>query len=839
MAQIKYQCEFYSNNGTRYRINIYHVDYTNSVVEFQGGMDGFKLKYEGTNDPEYKGIKASSLEFDFLIQANPTSSGLPTTGNIYEDLLNNNESKMFVILQHYKPTGGGSWINSWAGDVIDDTVTIADQPFPQRIRIRATDGVAKMKQKIYTPKTGASWIPVLYYFELAIQQTLYYSTMFPSSGGTSTISIRNTSNRFQENMGSITDATWKDTYNPYKLAFINEAAFKKDNGEFFTYYEILDQIGTLYGVQFFQSYRYQDSQGGSWWLFSRYVMYAEGTSSVNSSCRIFNNQAYDSGGNGLTEYEYAIPNTSTLNTPLAVTKSIDLDIGGNIVRPKLKGNKISYLAPLGRVYNNYYHDLVSYPLNMPNTNPDQYSNITGLATAGFATNPNGLISFVGGAVVQQPPDGQINSPTFPADMPYTGSDTSYGLNNNGWFIPITAGQDCIAITGNLTVSYKFDWSAYTALDALISGENTFLDTTFTIPMRFVPIISNKSAADYAQAQIDDDNLSDVEQRRWLNGTFGSGGTSDVATWETLITDFDLANSPQVRINIDNPPLQNNTEFTLTVPFAVITEPLPLAHTDVQNYLKRWEYSISNFNKTKMFSEAFAGLITSGVISVENFSYQIQDLKTSLIFDGSQISNYFGYEKALFSNYNTDASAQMEIKPDFYVGDPPDWISTDAGGLSETNLAPTQYFGGIRIHAPSASDPTTTFPNQVQVNNGDWRTEHDSVEKNINKLLCREIIKKRSFPAFKYDIKFQLQSLDYMVGFWNTFKVNMRLNETMPDDIRGFFPLGGTYTAMTNTWHMMLQQMDINTETNIIDDSYIELNSEPFENNPNLLITVDN
>lgn len=87
---------------------------------------------------------------------------------------------------------------------------------------------------------------------------------------------------------------------------------------------------------------------------------------------------------------------------------------------------------------------------------------------------------------------------------------------------------------------------------------------------------------------------------------------------------------------------------------------------------------------------------------------------------------------------------MEIKPDFYVGDPPDWISTDAGGLSETNLAPTQYFGGIRIHAPSASDPTTTFPNQVQVNNGDWRTEHDSVEKNINKLLCREIIKKGLF-----------------------------------------------------------------------------------------------
>ena len=68
---------------------------------------------------------------------------------------------------------------------------------------------------------------------------------------------------------------------------------------------------------------------------------------------------------------------------------------------------------------------------------------------------------------------------------------------------------------------------------------------------------------------------------------------------------------------------------------------------------------------------------------------------------------------------------------------------------------------------------------------------------------------------------------------------MRLNNDASDDIRGFFPIGGTYTAMTNTWHFHLQQMDINTETNIQDDSYIEPNFEPFENNPNILIQVDN
>ena len=829
MAQVKYQCEFYSNNGIRYRINIYHVDYTGSIVEFKGGMDGFKLKYEGTNDPEYKSIKASSLEFDFLIEQNPVAVGTPTTGNIYGDLLGNNESKLFVILQHYD-TSDTTWINSWAGDVIDDTVTIADQPLPTRIRIRATDGVAKMKQKIYSPKTGASWLCVLYYFQEAIEQTIYYSTMFPSSGGTSTISIRNTSNRFQENMGSITDSTWKDTYNPYKLAFINEAAFKKDNGEFMTYYDIINQIATLYGVQFFQSYKYNENQGGCWWIFSRYVMYNESTSSVTSSCRIFNNQAYKSDGTALTEYEYAIPNTSVLNTfSLDITQDIGLDLDTD--RPKLKGNKISYLAPLGRVFNNYYHDLISYPLNMPNTNPDQYSNITCLGGGG-----GGIISFFDNSA-SATVAGQLNSPTFPADMPYTGSDTSFSANNNGWFIPITAGQDCIAITGNVTVTYKFSWS-YAALDTLLSGENSFIDTTFKIPLRFVPIISNKSASDYAQAQIDGVDLGDSEIRRFLDGTFGSNG-SPIATWSSTVTDFDNPATPFVTINLDNPPLENDTEMTLTIPFGIMTEELPTPHVGVTNYLKRFEYSVSNFSNSKMFSGAFFDLIDNGTITMSNFNFQITDLRTSLIFDGSTISNYFGYEKGLFSNFNTDASAQMEIKPDFFIGDPPSWIGTAAGGTSETNLAPTQYFGGIRIHAPSASNPTTTFPNQIQVNNGDWITENDSTEKNINKLLCREIIKKRCVPAFKYDIKIQPQTQAKMIGFWNTFKINMRLNNDASDDIRGFFPIGGTYTAMTNTWHFHLQQMDINTETNIQDDSYIEPNFEPFENNPNILIQVDN
>jgi len=831
MAGIKYQCEFYSNNNTRFRINIYHVSYSGSVCEFKAGMDGFKLKYEGTNDPHYKGIKASTFTFDFLITENPSATGTPTTGNIYGDLLQNNESKLFVIMQHYN-VAEDTWINSWGGDIIDDTVTIADQPFPQRIRIRATDGMAKLKQKIYTPKTGASWLCVLQYFQSAIEQTLYYSTMFPSSGGTSTITIRNTSNRFHENMGNITDATWKDTYNPYKLALVNEAAFRKDNNEFMTYYAILDQLSTLFGFQFFQSFKTDELVGGTWWMFDRSVMFSESTGAITTSCRIFNNQAYDSSNTALTEYEYLVPNTSTLESPaMTITRSIGYDIAAN--RPKLKGNKISYAAPLGRVSTNYFHDLVSFPLNQATSTDATYSNLICWAAYGFAVSPNGYMNWIGSnSITVAPPDYQINTPYFPADMPYT----ALGSNNNGWFIPITAGQDNLVITGTLTFNYRFSWS-YAPLDAIIAGENSFIDTSFKVYMGVRTVLTNKSASQYAQAQNDGNNLNDGETMRFLDGTFGSNG-GPTATWSNVVTDFDDDTTPRVTFQLDNPPLVNDEIQSITIPFSIVSESYPNPFSPDQAYLKRLRLEFSNFSTSRMFSGSFLSLISAGQISIEDFSYTINDLKANMLFDGSQIADYFGVEKGRYSNYNTDASAQMDIKPDFTIGDPPPWISELAGGVNQANLAPTAYFGGIRITSPSDTNPTTTVPENQAQNNANWRTEHDSTYKPLHVLLCREIIKKRAYPVFKYDIKFMGLNQSWEVGFFNSFKVNMRLNETASDDIVGFFPIGGTYTAMTNTWHMHLQQMDDNTESNIQDDSYYEQNNDPFINNPNILFQAD-
>ena len=68
MAEIKYQCEFYSNNGSRYRMNLYHVDYSGTTIPFLAGPEGFQLTYEGNTDSVYQTIKASLLQFDFIVE---------------------------------------------------------------------------------------------------------------------------------------------------------------------------------------------------------------------------------------------------------------------------------------------------------------------------------------------------------------------------------------------------------------------------------------------------------------------------------------------------------------------------------------------------------------------------------------------------------------------------------------------------------------------------------------------------------------------------------------------------------------------------------------------------
>ena len=65
---------------------------------------------------------------------------------------------------------------------------------------------------------------------------------------------------------------------------------------------------------------------------------------------------------------------------------------------------------------------------------------------------------------------------------------------------------------------------------------------------------------------------------------------------------------------------------------------------------------------------------------------------------------------------------------------------------------------------------------------------------------------------------------------------MKLNSGESADVQGFFPIGGTYTAGTDSWKMTVEQFSSSTTTNITNDSYFNINREMFLDNPNIIIS---
>ncbi len=811
MAGIKYQCEFYSNNGSRYRMNLYHVDYSGTTIPFVAGPDGFQLTYEGETDSVYECVKASSLQFDFVITEAPTSSGDPTTGNIYADLLSNNENKMFVIVEQHT---GSVFRNFWAGDIIDDTVEIEDAPYPVQIRIKATDGIAKMKQKLYVPDTGATNLTVLYYFQKAIEQTTYYSTLFPNTSGTSVITIKNTPDRYHENMGSITDSAWQNTYNPMKLCMINEAAFIKNDGKYCTYYEILEQICTLWNCQFFLSSIWNESGGCTWWLFSRYIMYFESSSSILDTSRVFQNQAYDSANTALTYAEYSVPDTSINYTP-TLTKTID-----DADHPKFAGNKISYVAPLGRVKNVYNHDLFTYTWNTANSANNQYNNFQSVRISATSGNQ----SFVNGTSVT---NNNLTSPIFPEGMSYTNG----GPNNQGLFFPVTSGQDSIMVKGELTLNYLLALDTTTTLGTFLNNLQTVDGTPMTFDFKvklFIRFItSDKNAEDWYDSQQAGTNLGDNEKNLILVGDFGNAGNG-MSTWDDT--------TGNCVITVADCVFSQVTPTTLTIPFTFVSEAIPTTLDGVSvSTLKRCEFTLIDFEDSFNLGSSFTNTVGNGV-NIINMNYQINNFTISSVLDGSEMGDYFSTEIGLSTNGNTDASAEMQISPDLFIGDPPPYAVSNVGVSDVPTGSPTIYLGGLKIVAPAASNPTTTPPNQAQQNNRRWRTQQDGTFLPLNQVLSREISKKRATPSYKYNISFENSNPATTITFVNVLKIDMKLNSGESADVQGFFPVGGTYTAATDSWKMVVEQFSSSTTTNITNDSYFNINRDMFLENPNIIVS---
>ena len=199
-----------------------------------------------------------------------------------------------------------------------------------------------------------------------------------------------------------------------------------------------------------------------------------------------------------------------------------------------------------------------------------------------------------------------------------------------------------------------------------------------------------------------------------------------------------------------------------------------------------------------------------------------------------MGNYFSTSIGQMTNSNGDATCDMEIQPEFFIGDPPPYVTNTDGELDSVNQGPVLYLSGIKIVSPASSSPTTTPPTTKENNNRRWRTQNDGTFLPLNELLSRELIKKRCLPCYKYDISFENKTADETITFANSLKTDMKLNSGESADVQGFFPIGGTYTAATDSWKMTIEQFSINTTANVTNTSYYNTNEEWFLENPNII-----
>ena len=137
MAAILFHSEYISYTGDQYRIEIWDTEHTGDSTLFTSGDDGFSLRYEGEGSDVESVILATSLDIDFYIE-NSTHEAIIT------DIATSQEGRFLIRI-----LWTASDIKFWHGMVLPDIGSYEEASYPYVLRLRATDGMASLKDVDY------------------------------------------------------------------------------------------------------------------------------------------------------------------------------------------------------------------------------------------------------------------------------------------------------------------------------------------------------------------------------------------------------------------------------------------------------------------------------------------------------------------------------------------------------------------------------------------------------------------------------------------------------------------------------------------------------------------
>tara|TARA_B100000519_G_C14261030_1_gene448060 strand:+ start:16043 stop:18763 length:2721 start_codon:yes stop_codon:yes gene_type:complete len=391
VAYKKYQCRFYSENKVggayvsppsadpnqqRWEIAIWKETGSGSTTDFKCTSSAFTLKMDGGDDNLASPIKTTSVEFDMILET-------ASQEQIIDDILSvatGNENEFWVQIAMYNTTTS-TWENFWRGVLLGDLVSVQDVGINRIIKVQATDGLTQLKYKSFDPSTYGGLKSCMNLIKVCLGRINLIAARY---GGSDRMIAHTPFYYCKAMSGGLTGAagvdsdTWRENvdHDPLCLTNVNTEIFKYDDGTYWSYYEILEQVLSTFQLRIMMTMIEDDAGNvGPMWLLQSPFVY------------------HDYSGNQDTDnLTFFHPNNLTTESASGYKATFST----KLVNPaeRLSGGITTYLPPLKQYKTIYNHKIMqNLALGPLSFNSSEYNdaNLTDLTDHYINTPTNGFV----------------------------------------------------------------------------------------------------------------------------------------------------------------------------------------------------------------------------------------------------------------------------------------------------------------------------------------------------------------------------------------------------------------------------------------------------------------
>lgn len=179
MALVKvYEWDFYSNLGSRYKIELHQEGGTVLSSGLLLGSDGFKLSSKADENDRFSPIIGTEVEIPIIIQD-------ITAENFISQIVINQEKNSYIKIFVWN---GSDWDIYWKGIVLQELASFEDEYYPYEYTINATDGLGRLKNIDFKDGSNPYYGPqnLIVLFRLLLIKAGTYSLYSPTDNYIST-----------------------------------------------------------------------------------------------------------------------------------------------------------------------------------------------------------------------------------------------------------------------------------------------------------------------------------------------------------------------------------------------------------------------------------------------------------------------------------------------------------------------------------------------------------------------------------------------------------------------------------------------------------------------------